>query len=116
MKRIHLAALAAFAVTSTGALAAAGDAWYDTNRGTRDAPRATVDFGPREPERFVEVERDTAPAYVIVEREPLYTLETRDGYVVERGADPLYHPWHPQQGQRIERGLFNRKGPNDFGS
>ena len=29
---------------------------------------------------------------------------------------PSYDPWFPQQGQRVERGLFNRRGPNDFGN
>ena len=28
---------------------------------------------------------------------------------------PMYDPRHPQMGHLIDQGLFNRRGPNDFG-
>ena len=65
--------------------------------------------------------RSTAPAYVdtytYVEPAP------RESIIVQ--ADPLYgprapvageyNPRHPHWGHLIDYGLFNRKGPNDFG-
>ena len=116
MKRTALAALAALAITSTGALAANGDAWYGTNRDARDASRVTIDTGPRAGDRVYFVEREPA---VIVEREPAYLVSRDPAYVYyydDIARDGVtYDPHHPQQGLRIERGLFNRKGPNDFG-
>lgn len=83
-------------------------------------------------------ERDSGPRERIIERDGvLYEVRPAtpaDGWVYDRSTgryylydvpngrdaypssrDPAYDPAFPQQGQRVERGLFNRRGPNDFG-
>ena len=44
-------------------------------------------------------------------------LAWRDGgFEPDAQTTPHYDRRHPQTGQMIERGLFNRTGPNDFGA
>ena len=61
----------------------------------------------------VDVER----APVIVERE-VYVAQPREivVYGPAIASAPVYDPRFPQTGPWIDHGLFNRKGPNDFGS
>lgn len=63
-------------------------------------------------------ERHVSAAPVVVERNYSY-VAPRETIVVQ--AEPVYtatyvYDWrHPQWGHHIDRGLFNRRGPNDFG-
>ena len=118
MKRPRIAALAlALAAASTGAVAAAGDTWYGTNRHSDVVIETPVevtraDTYPAIEDRVIYEERIASPAYV--ERE--YVILDGPEYVVVPREDPLFDPLHPQMGQRVGQGLFNRKGPNDFGA
>jgi hypothetical protein len=95
---------------------------------------AEVDYDPNYPDRSgVEVrtlsdgrvvERYYAPP-AFIERDGRRYYYGEPGYDVRPYYDrryenrtqwPTYDPLFPQQGQRVERGLFNRRGPNDFGS
>jgi len=117
MKQTRIAAGLVLAFASTAALAASGDRWYGANHnGVREpvviervvTDRDVVLYPDRE---LVYVERDVRPAPVIVERE--YVV-TRPAYVV-RDHDPV-KALNPETGHYIGAGLFNRWGPNDFGS
>jgi len=56
------------------------------------------------------VERYVAPReMVVIERDPIVVTEPR--YYANGNWDPR----NPQRGQLLDRGLFNRQGPNDFG-
>lgn len=121
MNRPEFAVLAlALAAASTGAAAAAGDRWYGANRDIVVATPVEATRVYREPvildsDRVIYQERIAAPVIerpVIVERdyvvyEPAYRVIPREAY---------FDPLHPQSGHGIGTGLFNRKGPNDFGS
>lgn len=121
MKRPKLAVLAlALAAASTGALAAAGDRWYGTNRDLVVSTPVEVTRVYNEPvllenDRVIYRERIAAPVIerpVLVERdyvvyEPVYSVVPREAY---------FDPLHPQSGHGIGTGLFNRTGPNDFGA
>ena len=118
MKRPRIATLAiALAAASTGAVAAAGDTWYGTNRHNEVVIETPVEVtrvhtDPALEDRVVYEERIASPVYV--ERE--YVVLDEPAYVVISREDPLFDPLHPQMGQRVGQGLFNRKGPNDFGA
>ncbi|HET7730579.1 MAG TPA: hypothetical protein VFK48_11150 [Usitatibacter sp.] len=121
MNRPKIAALAlALAAASTGAAAAAGDRWYGSSRDIVITAPVEVTRVYDEPVilengRVIYQERIAAPVMerpVIVERdyvvyEPAYRVVPREAY---------FDPLHPQSGHGIGTGLFNRKGPNDFGS
>ncbi|HET7400551.1 MAG TPA: hypothetical protein VFJ62_02190 [Usitatibacter sp.] len=115
-RRIAIAATLAVASLSSAAFAADGDAWYGTNRPepTYSAPA----FGPLPPsadstrQSVTVYYEDPAPAPVIVERE--YVQEPTYVVVPEERENPFFHvdpPAHPTVG----RGLFNKRGENDFG-
>ena len=120
MKRPRIAALAfALAAASTGAIAAAGDTWYGTSRDTvvlttpgEEVVRIYNDPAYVDRDRVIYEERIASPVYV--ERE--YVVLDGPDYVVISREDPLFDPLHPQTGQRVGQGLFNRKGLNDFGA
>jgi hypothetical protein len=119
MKRPRIAVLAiALAAASTGVMAAAGDRWYGTNRNAEIVVTTPVEISRVHTEpvildepRVVYAERVAAP--VIVEREYVVS-EPR--YVVIADPDLGYDPLNPETGPTIDRGLFNRSGPNDFGA
>lgn len=117
MKRILALALA---LSSTAAMAAAGDAWYGTNR---DREYVTIPI-----EQVVRTTPDTIVIYedrallpsapVIVERreyvyEPLYAPRE---IVVLREERDYVDALNPSTDRRLGRGLFPKTGPNDFGS
>ena len=61
--------------------------------------------------------RYAAPAPAVVARDYSY-LGPRETIVVQAEPSysyPMYDPRFPQMGHLIDHGLFNRKGPNDFG-
>jgi hypothetical protein len=118
MKRTRIAAGLVLALASTAALAVSGERWYGTNRGIVYEPivepivveRVVSDRGLHYPERdVVYVERDVRSAPVILER------RYEPGYVVLHESN-MVKPLNPETGHLIENGLFNRWGPNDFGS
>lgn len=123
MNRPKFAVLAlALAAASTGATAASGDTWRGSSRDTvvittpgEEVVRVYNDPLYVDRDRVIYQERIAAPVIehpVIVEREyvvydPVYAVVPREAY---------YDPLHPQSGHGIGTGLFNRTGPNDFGS
>lgn len=123
MKRSNLAVLAAaLAAASTGAIAAAGDTWRGSSRDTvvittpgEEVVRVYNDPYYVDGDRVVYQERIAGPVIerpIVVERdyviyEPAYAVVPREAY---------FDPLHPELGQGIGTGLFNRKGPNDFGA
>ena len=119
MKRTRIAAAIALALASTAAMAVSGDRWYGANTEIVREPvvveRVYLDRYPAYPERgVIYEERYVRPAPVIVER--TYVV-TGPEYVVPRGGyeDPV-KALNPETGHLIGQGLFNKKGPNDFGS
>ena len=122
MKPIRIAPLGlglGVALASTGAFAIAGDSWYGTYRDdayVRVEPVDTVRV-EREP-LIVYDERFEPPRRVIVEREyRVYRPREYvygDTVVVRREPDYVAR-LNPQTGPSIGRGLFNNRGPNDFG-
>lgn len=113
MKRIAFA-LALGALSTTAAMAASGDAWYGSSRVIREDPvliAPAVTFNEPLPADGVTVYYDQ-PAPVIVER----GYVTRPDYVVvEPVRDNDLFVVEPRTYSSVEHGLFNRKGPNDFG-
>jgi hypothetical protein len=116
----RIAIAVAFAALATpAAFAAAGDAWYGTNRTTESTTTTlTPSFGPLAPDTITESvtvyydePRTTAP--VIVERE--YVLQPYDTVVVEPVNDDSLVVVQPRTYSRIGRDLFPRRGPSDFG-
>lgn len=121
MKRALIAALAA--TLSTGALAVSGDAWYGTNRADPTF-RAEPDAPMQHENRVIYEERiATAPTYLVpgeyIIAQPreviVYSTPAPTTYWYTYSTTPAFDPLHPQQGQVVGRGLFNRNGPNDFG-
>lgn len=123
MNRPRIATLGiALALASTAAWSAAGDAWYGTHRDFERrvpveviaAPADVVVYEERLAPRHVIV-----PRHVVVEREyvygPRYVYAPREIVVLRDDRDAVA-ALNPETGHRIERGLFNRRGPNDFGS
>jgi|SRR6185503_13819816 len=111
----------AAAAASSAAFAMAGDTWYGTYRG--DTSYVQVEPSG---DRYVyvapyEVTR-VEPAPPVVYEQRYYVVPERrvivegDRYYVER---PYYRDYiaelNPQTGQFIGHGLFNDRGPNDFG-
>jgi hypothetical protein len=112
--------IAAFGITlaiaSTALWAAPGDAWYGTGKDEDKVHHPPLEAAPAEREPTISYdERRT----VLASRDELAPerYETRE-YMAQAPAarDPNYDPRHPQTGQLIGRGLFNRVGPNDFGA
>jgi hypothetical protein len=100
------------AIASTAVWAAPGDAWH----GTRDedkAARPPLEAAPWPSESTTSLDaRIEAPA-----AREYYAPEVREMPVEPPApSDPNYDRRHPQTGQLIERGLFNKAGPNDFGA
>ena len=97
----------AAAAASSAAFAMAGDTWYGTYRG--DTSYVQVEPSG---DRYVYV----AP-YEVTRVEPAPPVVYEQRYYVER---PYYRDYiaelNPQTGQFIGHGLFNDRGPNDFGS
>jgi hypothetical protein len=115
--RIAVTAALAFASLSSAAFAANGDAWYGSNRPER--VNTQPDFGPLPPpaaatsrEAVTVYYEDPAPAPVIVERE--YVQEPAYVVVPEERENPFYHV-DPRPQPTIGRGLFNKRGENDWG-
>lgn len=118
MKRTHIAAAFATALTlgPMAAMAASGDAWYGTNRVYTEGV-APIEVTRVEVERPLIIEERSAAEPIVVEREylvrePAYVVVTRDDPAYD---DRLFYVM-PEPDSRIERGLFNRQGPNDFGA
>ena len=117
MKPIPLAALAATLALPAAAFAASGDSWSGTNRYREQAP---IEVTPLQPGDRVVVHDTSISTPVFVERsytyEPgyVYYYEPREVYVARADQDWVKE-LNPQTGQRIGQGLFNRRGPNDFG-
>ena len=122
MQRINIAAFGTtLALASTALWATSFDATrgtYDDGR-TAEPPRVEVAPIQRAPTVY---ERQPAPEA----REELATdmrtelapePETRELVAAAPTTRlPHYDPRHPHTGQLIDRGLFNRTGPNDFGA
>jgi hypothetical protein len=119
MRRTPIAAIGAvLALASAGAFAAAGDAWYGTNRFQDFAP---IEVTRASPDHVIIYESSVLdPAPVIIERsyEPavVYYYEPSGTVYLARVEDDWVKDLNPQTGQRVGDGLFNRQGPNDFGS
>lgn len=116
MKRIAIA-LALGAFSATAAMAASGDAWYGTNRDRAVivAPSVTyVEPAPTSSDT-VTVYYDTPvrDAPVVVQRE--YVSQPYGVVVVEPVRENEAFVVEPRTYSRVDHGLFNRKGPNDFG-
>lgn len=121
MKRIVFA-LALGALSTTAAMAAAGDAWYGTNRDTVIVgPTVTYVEPAPAPSDSVTVYYDqpaanTAP--VIVERG--YALAPAYDYMVVAPGyydnESHFFQVEPRKyGSVYNGGIFPRRGPNDFG-
>lgn len=119
MKHPRIAAFGiTLAISSTALWAAPGDAWHGTYKDEDKIHRPPMEAAQSQPEsstygstygeRLAE-----APAA----RDYYYAPEQRES-TPEAPAHTarLYDPRHPQTGQLIERGLFNKTGPNDFGA
>ena len=116
MKRTAIA-LALGTLATTAALAAPGDAWYGTNR-DRVIVAPTVTYVEPAPSDRVTVYYDDATrtystAPVIVERE--YVSRPYGYVVVEPIPQNDLFFVEPRTYSTVEHGLFNRRGPNDFG-
>jgi hypothetical protein len=114
MKRIAFA-LALGALSTTAAMAASGDAWYGTGRAERviiEPPVTYVEPVPGDRVIYYETTTSTAPVYV----ERQYRSEPYGYVVVEPVRENGLFVVEPRTYSRIDHGLFNRKGPNDFGS
>ena len=121
--RVATLSLALAALASAGALAADGDRWYGSNAPSYDlaVPASSVPLTASQPETVYTVEPVTVarefvapepPRDVVVYQPYVYSYDPRYAY----GRDMrLYDPHHPSEGQLVGRGLFNRRGPNDFG-
>lgn len=118
MKQTRITAGLVLALASTAVFAASGDQWYGTHRGIVYEPivepiRVDV-VSDREllyPDReLVYVERDVMSAPLIVDR----SYVERPGYGVYESN--MIKPLNPETGHLIGHGLFNTRGPNDFGS
>lgn len=122
MKRpIAMLGIALAAVGTTAAVAGSGDTWQGTYRGdtyVRVAPSSEITIervAPREVIVYDDRYYVAQGTPVIVDRR--YVYEPVSGYYyVYRDPTVMYDPLHPQMGQLIDHGLFNRHGPNDFGS
>ena len=98
------------AISSSALWAAQGDAWRGTSEDERKTHPPALEASPMRPESTV------------AEDERAAARSARGDVPYERLAEapvqrtPPYDARHPQTGQLIERGLFNRAGPNDFGA
>ena len=119
MKRLTIPALAmALAAASGAALAVSGDTWSGTNRYREVAPLEVTTLQPGDQVIVYETSSYSTPVYV----ERTYAYEPGYVYYYEPAYAYGYSPdndWvkdlNPQTKQRIGDGLFNRRGPNDFG-
>ena len=120
MKRILLAVGAlTLAAASTTTMARSGDRWFGSNVHREYAP---IEVTPLQPGDSLIVEGTstvTTPVYIerTYVREPAYVYYYEPAYAYRhQTAD---NDWvknlNPQTGQRVGDGLFNRRGPNDFG-
>ena len=119
MKHPRIAALgiAFAALASASALAADGDRWYGSNSPSYDVavPAPNVPMTSAQPQTVYTVEPVTVEREVVVQDLPRDVVVYQP-YGYAHGPDGrLYDPHHPQEGQLVGRGLFNRQGPNDFG-
>jgi len=113
MKRTALA-LALGALSTTAAMAASGDAWYGTSRDERVLVAPGITYTEPMPSDRATVYYDRpAPAPVIVERE--YIRQPYDVVIVEPVHENELFKVDPPTYNTVDHGLFNRKGPNDFG-
>jgi hypothetical protein len=110
MKRIALA-LALGALSSTAAMAASGDTWHGVNRDDRVLVAPSITYTEPLPSDRVTVYYDE-PGPVIVERE---YVSRPDYVVVEPVHQNDFFVVEPRTYSSVDHGLFNRKGPNDFG-
>ena len=125
MNRPRIAALAAAVALGCAATASAAVLYY---------PEGYVTYEPR----TVRIERVTAPEVVTYDDRYVYYTTNESPRVVERyvapgetvvvqsdpivvnatpyySANNMYDSRHPQWGHLLDHGLFNRRGPNDFG-
>lgn len=113
MKRTALA-LALGALCTTAAMAASGDAWYGMSRDDRVVVAPGTTYSEPAPQDRVTVYYDEpAPAPVIVERE--YIRQPYGIVIVEPVHENEFFKVEPRTYSTVDHGLFNRKGPNDFG-
>ena len=120
MRRNPIAALGVLlALGPASAFAAAGDIWHGSNRYQEYAPLEVTRPTPDHVVIYETRSYDTAP--IVVERsytyEPgyVYYYEPRTVYLA-RVDDDWVKDLNPETGQRIGDGLFNKRGPNDFGN
>lgn len=135
MKRIPIATAAAVLALAPAAFAASGEAWYGSNRVVVPAPMeatrlyhepAVVYEAPAVVYDAPTVVYDTARRPLLVERgyvvDPRATVIHSDGYayrgdyLVRRDDRDLVDHLNPHTSGVLNRGLFPRKGPSDFGS
>ena len=121
MKRTLLAATTlALAATSSLALARSGDMWSGTNAHRESAPIEVTRLQPGDTVIVQGTSTVSTPVFVerAYVREPAYVYYYEPAYVYRQHA--AHNDWvkdlNPQTGQRIGDGLFNRRGPNDFGN
>ena len=124
--RVPFALALASALAAPAALANAGDMWRGSYLGPEYVTVQPVEVQAVEVTRVVPA--DNVVVYedrvirgepVIVEESYAYTWPTeilhRPGYPDLSGYPDRTSALNPQTGQLIDYGLFNRRGPNDFG-
>jgi hypothetical protein len=108
----------ALALSASAAVAVSGDTWSGTNRYRESAPIEVTTLRPGE--QVIVYAENSVSTPVIVDRsysyDPryVYYYEPREVYV-QRAERDWVKDLNPQTGQRVGDGLFNRRGPNDFG-
>lgn len=116
MQRRHIAVLGiTLAMSSTALWAAPGDAWEGTYKDEDKVRQPPMESAPLRPESSLRDE-ERAAAHASPEFIPVVPRESLAPESQRNLAEPPYDPRHPHTGQLIERGLFNRTGPNDFGA
>lgn len=115
MQRPRIAAFGiTLAISSTALWAAPGDAYLGTYEDEDKVRRPSMEAAPLRPESNIQYDERTTLAPPA--REELSPAPYDRAIEVPAQRTPHYDPRHPHTGQLIERGLFNRTGPNDFGA
>ena len=118
MQRIKNAAIGITLALATTAVSATS---FDATRGTYDdESRGQRPYFATSSERAERPERQESaiveePAAMPVAREELEPENRAQVATAQPRTLPQYDPRHPHTGPLIDRGLFNRTGPNDFG-
>ena len=113
MKKATIAAIGiTLAVSSTALMAQSFDASRGTYQESVTSPQVALEPMPQE-STMAEESRASAT----IERREFRALEPREPMMDSQPQRSANYDWrHPHTGQLIERGLFNRIGPNDFGA